>query len=118
MLRLALEDFEIAARLDTPETPDRIFGFHVQQAAEKSLKAWLAGIGRIPPKTHDLQHLLTLLHSSGQDVEHLRIIAQLTSFAVQYRYEDIDILIPMDRSACLLLVRKAIDHVQEVVASR
>lgn len=33
---------------------DEIFGFHVQQVLEKSLKAWLAILGEIYPHTHDL----------------------------------------------------------------
>ena len=34
---------------------DQVFGFHVQQAVEKLLKAWLAIRGERHPHTHDLQ---------------------------------------------------------------
>lgn len=39
---------------------DEIFGFHVQQAAEKLLKAWLASLGEIYPLSHDLAALLDM----------------------------------------------------------
>ena len=32
---------------------DEIFGFHVEQAAEKLFKAWLALLGETYPLTHD-----------------------------------------------------------------
>ena len=39
---------------------DEIFGFHVQQAAEKLVKAWLASLGEIYPLSHDLAALLDM----------------------------------------------------------
>ncbi len=47
---------------------DEIFGFHVQQAAEKLLKAWLASLGEIYPLSHDLASLLDMLRKRGADV--------------------------------------------------
>ena len=41
---------------------DEVLGFHVQQAAEKSLKAWLALLGETYPLTHNLDTLLDLQH--------------------------------------------------------
>ena len=38
---------------DTGTFAEEIFGFHVQQAAEKALKAWLALEEVVYPKTHD-----------------------------------------------------------------
>ena len=49
---------------------DEIFGFHVQQAAEKLLKAWLALLGETYPTTHYLARLLAMLRAS--DVEATR----------------------------------------------
>jgi HEPN domain-containing protein len=48
---------------------DEIFGFDAQQSVEKSLKAWLAYLGKEYPLTHDISALLDLLRSNGQDVE-------------------------------------------------
>ena len=43
------------------EIPDEVFGFHVQQAAEKLLKGWIALLGEVYPLTHDVEELLNLL---------------------------------------------------------
>ena len=65
----------------------RVVSFHVQQAAEKSLKARLQEAGLAIPKTHDLPHLLNLvtrvepLWSSYHPAFSL-----LSSYAVQTRY--------------------------------
>jgi len=75
-----------------------IFGFHVQQAAEKSLKAWLCLRDIDPPRSHNLRHLLVLLEESGVPIEHLWEMVFLTTFAVQFRYEAFDTLDePFDR---------------------
>ena len=42
------------------EVSDEVYGFHVQQAAEKSLRAWLALLGQVYPLTHNLEALLDL----------------------------------------------------------
>lgn len=66
---------------------DAIFGFHAQQAVEKAAKAWLIARGVVPPWTHDLQLLLTLLADSGVAESDLTEgLARLTAFAVQFRY--------------------------------
>ena len=44
---------------------DEIFGFHVQQATEKLLKAWLASLGEAYPLSHDL-HLFFMCLCDGQ----------------------------------------------------
>ncbi len=64
--------------------------FHAQQAAEKYLKAYLVDQGELPPRTHDLGHLLGVcedfdvsLASLEQDCE------SLSDYAVETRYPDI-----------------------------
>ena len=47
---------------------DEIFGFHVQQAAKKLFKAWLALQGETYPLSHDLATLLDILSAGGADV--------------------------------------------------
>lgn len=50
LLAAADRDIEILQLMhDSTAGPDEIFGFHAQQAAEKSLKAWLAFLGEIKP---------------------------------------------------------------------
>ena len=66
---------------------DEVFGFRVQQAAEKLLKAWLAIRGRRYPHTHDLQGLLNLLAEGTTDLDEFGSLSEYTPFAVVHRYE-------------------------------
>ena len=65
---------------------DEIFGFHVQQAAEKLFKAWLALLGETYPITHDLTELLEMLTSPEPDAACFDALIDYTPFAVQLRY--------------------------------
>ena len=66
---------------------DEVFGFHAQQAVEKTLKAWIAFLGGQYPFVHDLDALLNTLEKLGTDVGTLRSLVELNAFAVQFRYE-------------------------------
>jgi HEPN domain-containing protein len=79
----------LRAMSDTDAFPDEIFGFHAQQSVEKALKAWLAFLGIVFPKTHDLKRLIDLLGESGVSTGALDPFVDLNSFAVQYRYESL-----------------------------
>ncbi len=89
LLELAKKDYKAAmilARAEDPQTDAA--GFHLQQAVEKSLKAWLALKGAAYPRTHDLSLLLGLLEDHGQSIESsLWSLLELNPFAVQFRYE-------------------------------
>lgn len=62
--------------------------FHSQQAAEKSLKAWLVASGTAFPFVHDLGKLLTLCAQNDPEFERVRAFAlELTPFAVEMRYD-------------------------------
>lgn len=67
-----------------------IFGFHMQQAVEKSLKAWLSIIGDEYPRTHDINLLLRRLERIGQDVSLFQDFVELNMYAVQFRYDNFD----------------------------
>lgn len=89
MLRMAYKDFNaLTGMLDGSLFADEIFGFHVQQAIEKGLKAWLCAHGVMYPPTHDLARLLTLLERTGTEVHDFWPLVQFTIFAVQARYEE------------------------------
>lgn len=89
MLRMAHKDFNaLTGMLDNALFADEIFGFHLQQAVEKALKAWLCTHGIAYPPTHDLARLLSLLEKTGTDVEQFWPLVQFTIFAVQARYEE------------------------------
>ncbi len=69
---------------------DEFFGFHVQQAAEKLLKAWLALLGETYPLSHDLAALLDMLAARGVDIARFDGLVDYTRFAVRLRYAGAD----------------------------
>ncbi len=92
---------------------DEIFGFHVQQAAEKLLKAWLALLGESYPLTHDLELLFNLLQELGIATSGFAALSEYTPYAVQFRYEAIGFdTAPLDRQAGLAMVESLLAEVQ------
>ena len=73
--------------LDPEKFPIEVFGFHAQQTVEKCLKAWLCRFGIVFGKTHSIRHLINLLGSADVDTAELWNFAELTAFAVQFRYD-------------------------------
>lgn len=85
---------------------DEIFGFHVQQVLEKSLKAWLAILGEIYPYTHDLNLLLGKLEDLGCDVSAYEQFVTYTAFAAQIRYVGVGAdAEPIDRESVITQVQ-------------
>ncbi len=73
---------------DTFAFDEAVFGFHAQQACEKALKAWLLLLGIVPPFVHDLRRLIALLAQHGAVVAEADAIAELTDYAVEWRYDE------------------------------
>lgn len=89
------------------EVSDDIYGFHVQQAAEKFIKAVLAVEEMRPTRTHDLAALFEEVESLGHDVPSEILEARsFTSFAVRNRYPFLSPAPPIDREATLELVQE------------
>lgn len=86
MLLGAAERDVLTLRNITAGAPDESYGFHLQQAAEKSLKAWLALLGETYPLTHNLETLVNLLAGRDVDVEAHRELTVYTPYAVEFRY--------------------------------
>ena len=105
MYRAAERDV-LTLRSMTADAPVESFGFHVQQAAEKALKAWLALLGEKYPLTHSIETLLDLLDDRGAAVEPFRDLVEFTPYAVEFRYAGVD---PdaesIDREGALALVQ-------------
>lgn len=70
---------------------DEVFGFHAQQAVEKLLKARISSLGGVYAKTHDIMNLLNALSDLGEETSEWKNLVDLNSFAVQYRYEAVDL---------------------------
>ena len=92
---------------------DEIFGFHVQQAAEKLFKAWLALLGRTYPPIHDLSELLSMLVEYQPDAARFDPLIDYTPYAVQFRYgsDDSD-GVPLDRNTALQRTEALLSEVQ------
>lgn len=105
----AMEDEELFAV--------EIYGFHVQQATEKALKAWLCCLGVTYPRIHDLDELGALVEDAEQTLpEPLVELLDYTDFAVGFRYDaytetDAEI----DRKHTSALVEQLIKHVEMVL---
>ena len=87
-LRRAERDLLAADRALTGEPPlGDAAVYHAQQAAEKALKALLAGYGHPVPRTHDLVALLSQCSAIQPGLAQLLPAAEtLTPYAVLFRY--------------------------------
>ena len=89
MMRMAHRDVTALHGMhDAVVFADEIFGFHVQQAVEKSLKAWMCALGLTYPFTHHINRLLVLLQDAGAEVEAFWWTDEFTLYAQQARYEE------------------------------
>ena len=107
LLQAAQRDLQaLTGMLDREVFADEIFGFHGQQAVEKSLKAWLAALGDAYPYTHDLMSLMQRIEGLGYPVlAEFEPLLEFTLYAVQFRYGFMDTLDePPDREGAIALV--------------
>ena len=102
---------------DTAVFSTEIFGFHVQQAVEKALKAWLCCLGAPFPRTHDLDELGALLEEAGQDTpEFLDTLLEFTDFAVAFRYEAFpDLQGEINRQDTIDGLGRLLEHVRRIL---
>ena len=108
------EDLAVARLLIAEER--RLLGagvYHCQQAAEKSLKAWLTAHDLVFPKTHDLEIMVQLSATVRPGFLSLLGEAQrLTPLATEYRYPG-DAHAPEPETAQALL--QAAEEIHRVV---
>ena len=116
MLESAARD---AAALEVMREPgqvsEEVFGFHLQQVAEKAFKAWIAILGGLYELTHSLEALSSQLEDCGADEAHVarfRSLCDYTPYPVEFRYQGVaDWALPIDRGAAIALVGRLLDHV-------
>lgn len=107
MLMMAEMDLQAIGHMRDPlQFADTIFGFHVQQAAEKLLKALLSIAGTTFPRTHDLRLLLGLVaDQAGDDINAFQDLEDLTDYGVQFRYDAPFDLESLDRASLISRVQ-------------
>lgn len=89
MLRLAQRDLKAALSMIDPDLFDEAsWGFHLQQATEKALKAWIAVLDHDYPRTHDLALLCRLIMDFGGDPSRYQALVNFTPFGSRLRYEE------------------------------
>ena len=88
LLRIAWRDLRAAERLQDPGIDEASWGFFVQQAVEKALKAWLLLLGESPAPIHNLTVLFRRIADRQGMVEPFLALEAFTDFAVQFRYDD------------------------------
>ncbi|MFZ9567932.1 MAG: HEPN domain-containing protein [Vulcanococcus sp.] len=89
MLRLARRDLKAAVSMIDPELfEEASWGFHVQQATEKALKAWISALDKDYPRTHDLALLMRLVMDFGGDPSSYEALTNFSPFGARWRYED------------------------------
>ena len=102
---------------DTAVFADEIFGFHVQQAAEKLFKAWIGLSGETYPPTHDLTELLEILTIRSPDAARFDALIDYTPYAVQFRYGAQDAAAEaLDRGDALARVEELLEEVRRRLA--
>ena len=117
MLIEATERHVLTLRNLTAALPEESFGFHVQQAAEKAFKAWLALLGETYPSTHNLEALLDLLADRGIATKPFRKLIDYTPYAVEFRYEGVNSNTePINRQGALTLVETLLKQVRRQLA--
>lgn len=118
MMRMAKrEHTALRGMLDAAVFADQIFGFHVQQAVEKSLKGWMCALGVTYPFTHHIDRLLVLLNESGADVGSLWWTDEFTVYARQARYEEdhLGAEAALDRSNILEQIDAALKQIEQAI---
>lgn len=98
LLRIARRDLRAAVLLQNPAADEANWGFQIQQAVEKALKAWL--FGRITDR--------------GGLVEPFLALEAFTAFAVQFRYDAEPEQMNLDRQHWHQQAEVLVDHVAAI----
>ncbi len=115
MLLSAAERDLLTLRSMTADAPDESFGFHVQQAAEKALKAWLPLLGEQYPLTHNIGDWLDFLVEQGVNMAPFEALVGYTPYSsVEFRYHGVDSVIePIDRDSTVALVEALLEELRK-----
>jgi len=112
-LHIAHRDLRTAvAMVDVSLFEEATWGFHLQQAIEKALKAWLLVLTpEQPPFSHNLRLLFQMLLDQGAAVEPFVGLSRFTLYAVVWRYDEDPDLENLDRAVWNQLCADLLNHV-------
>ena len=116
-LRIANRDLRTAtAMTDSSVFEEASWGFYIQQATEKGLKAWLLVLLlEQPPFTHNLRQLFQMLRDQGAAIEAFTALSRFTLFAVLRRYDEEPDQEHLDRAAWNQLCADLLAHVASLI---
>ncbi len=89
MIAAFLDDVDLeldAAKRLIEDPPNRFAAFHLQQAAEKLVKAVRLGAALRVTSEHNLEVLIDELPADHPSKQKLRVLEPLSSYATSYRY--------------------------------
>ncbi|MCP9841979.1 HEPN domain-containing protein [Synechococcus sp. J7-Johnson] len=117
MLRIAHRDLKtVQAMLEAGGFDELTWGFHLQQATEKALKAWISSLGQEYPYSHDLALLRRLIEDCAGVTSRFATLDQLSPFAAQLRYSDDPEPLHLDRIHWNQLCADLLAHVGSLLA--
>lgn len=116
-LRIARRDLKAAQVLQDYAIEEAIWGFQIQQAVEKALKAWLFHLGQDPPLIHNLTALLERIDRAGAEAKDFRCLEAFTIFAVQFRYDADPEPMGLDRAHWLRRAEQLVEHVASLLGA-
>lgn len=117
MLRIALRDLKAArSMVDLDLFDEPSWGFHVQQATEKALKALISALEHEYPRTHDLALLFRLVNDFGGNPIPYQALENFTAFGAKLRYEDEEEPLNLDRTVWNQLCADLLVHVASLIA--
>jgi HEPN domain-containing protein len=85
------------------------WGYQIQQATEKALKAWISSLNHDYPRTHDLARLSSLIRDLGDDPSPYQPLLRFSPYGMRLRYDDVETL-GLDRSFWNQLCPELLDH--------
>ena len=116
-LRIAQRDLRAAnTMVDATLFYEEHWGFQLQQATEKALKAWLLLLQpEQPPFSHNLRLLFQMLRDLEAPIAPFIGLSRFTQFAVLRRYDEEPDLEHLDRAAWNQLCADLLAHVASLI---
>jgi hypothetical protein len=116
-LKIAQRDLRSALAMEDPSLFEEVtWGFHLQQAIEKTLKAWLLVLSPDqPPFSHNLRLLFQMLRDQGAAVQPFVGLSRFSLFAVVWRYDEEPEVEGLDRAVWNQLCADLLAHVASLI---